>query len=364
MWLHLRAQASSILSQPVWWTDREQLVRATQLILIEGLPGSGKSTLAQQLAWCATEAAEDVRWWYEEDLGHPVYVFHDRESLRQTVEALNRGDHATVIDGALAQWQRFADAVASGPSVVLIDSCLFGYLTWSLFPLAVPQAEIAAYVAEVMRIIAPLNPGLIYLYQDDVAASLRRICARRGAATEQRLMAQSTQSRYGRIHQLSGFGGMVEYWSAYRRVTDALYESFAFPKVAIETTAGDWTNYQRQALDFLDVPPRERPRLSQAALIALTGSYDYAVDGQTGTVEIVLAETGLMLRDMPEVWHDTPLLPLAVDRFAVESLPFEVRFEHDEEHAQIRMLVSGPDLLGGALPRLLARGWDNAGTER
>jgi thymidylate kinase len=330
-------------------------VRETKLILIEGLPGSGKSTLAQYLTRCLKAAAVDVRWWYEEERDHPVYVFHDRESLRQTVATLEQGEYAAVVDAALARWRRFAGMVANQQSVVLIDSCLFGYLTWSLFPFGVPVREIEAYVAEVLRIIAPADPCLIYLYQDDVAASLRRICDRRGAATEQRLMEQSTQSRYGRSHQLSGFAGMVEYWSAYRRLTDSMFGSFSFPRVAIETTAGDWPAYQRQALDFLGVRPREAPHSSRTALSRFTGSYDYALDGDAGSVDIALDETGLILKGMPEVWQDTPLRPLAADRFAIESLPFEVRFEPDAGGEIARFVVSGPELLGGLVPRYLQK---------
>jgi len=327
-------------------------MRRTKLILVEGLPGSGKSTLAQYLTWCLKAGSVDVRWWYEEELGHPVYVFHDRDSLRETVASLTQGGYATVVDAALAQWRRFAGMVANEKRVVLLDSCLFGYLTWSLFPLGVPETEIESYVAEVARIMAPVDPCLIYLYQDDVGASLRRVCDRRGSATKQRLMEQSTQSRYGQRHQLSGFDGMVEYWNAYRRLTDAMYRSFAFPKIAIETTAGDWAAYQRRALALLDLPPRDAPQLSPAALCAFTGVYDDPVDG--GAVTVALGETGLILHGMPEVWQATPLWPLAVDRFAVESLPFELRFECGA-NGECQMLVDGPELIGGALPRLLVR---------
>jgi hypothetical protein len=245
--------------------------------------------------------------------------------------------------------------VASAPGVVLIDSCLFGYLTWSLFPLDVPEPEIAAYASDVVRIISVANPCVIYLYQDDVAASLRRICDRRGPATEQRLMEQSTQSRYGRRRRLLGFDGMVEYWCAYRRLTDSLFGTIRFPCIALETTAGDWSSYEQSALDFLGIPRRDVPSPDRARLSAFTGDYEYLAGSEARTASVVRSERGLILRGMPEVWQDTPLRPRAVDRFAIESVPFELAFERDADGNVARMRVSGPELLGGALPRLLVR---------
>ncbi len=279
----------------------------------------------------------------------------DREGLRRTVERLNQGDFERLIADALEQWRRFAGTVISGGDVVIIDGCLFGYLTWSLFPVNVPVQQIGAYVAEVAKLIAPANPCLISLYQEDVGASLRRICDRRGAATEQRLLEQSTQSPYGRRHGLNGFDGMVEYWTAYRDLTDAMYDTFSFSKIAIETGAGDWPAHQRQALDVLDLPPGQEPPLSAGSLDRYVGTYAYTIGDHAGAATVGLRDRVLILNGMPEVWPDTPLIPVGQDRFAVESLPFEVSFEYRASGEVVRMIVTGPELLSGPTPRVLRR---------
>lgn len=66
-------------------------MRATRLILIEGLPGSGKSTLAQFLAWALAHNGILCKWWYEEELGHPVYLFTDAASLQLVLGDLSAG---------------------------------------------------------------------------------------------------------------------------------------------------------------------------------------------------------------------------------------------------------------------------------
>jgi thymidylate kinase len=48
---------------------------SAQLILVDGIPGSGKSVVAQTVARPMREADQPVRWSYEEELGHPIYLF-------------------------------------------------------------------------------------------------------------------------------------------------------------------------------------------------------------------------------------------------------------------------------------------------
>jgi hypothetical protein len=330
-------------------------MRETKLILVEGLPGSGKSTTAHALARHLTRLGVPIRWWYEEEVGHPVYVFQNLDSLRQVVDDLNQGRYGAVVAAALDQWRRFAAMLAASGEVGLIDSCLFGYLTWTLFPHDRPEAEILAYVAEVERIVAPLNPCLIYFRQEDVARSLRRLVDRRGGSTETLFIQKGTQSTYGRHHRLEGFDGMVAYWTAYRQVTDTAFARSALWKVAIDTTLGDWPAYRQQVLAFLDLAPLAEAAVPADVLQRFVGRYAYAEREAQSSVTVSLEAGSLVLDGLPQVWPRTRLVPTSASTFAVESLPFEARFEEDGRGAVVRMVISGPALLGGRPPAILTK---------
>jgi len=330
-------------------------MRATKLILIEGIPGSGKSTTAQALA--ATIAAQRiaVRWWYEEEAAHPIYVFKDAATLAQVRDDLTHGRYRAVIDAALAQWRTFAALVAADERVVVIDSCLFGYLTWSLFPLDLPDAEIRGYITDVLRIIAPLQPALIYLRQGDIARSLTRICARRGGKTEAHLTRQGTESPYGRRLGLHGFAGMVGYWTAYRELTDAACAAADLPTLTIDTTAGEWDRYLQQAHRFLDLPTPARQAAPTASLARYVGSYRYTTLSAAGTASLAVEDGVLLLDGVPQIWPRTPLLPQGANTFVLASLPFSVTFEEDAGGQITQMHITGPALLGGRLPTVCKR---------
>lgn len=260
-----------------------------------------------------------------------------------------------MIAAALDRWRAFVATHASSDQIIVLDGCLFGYLTWTLFPFAVPPDEIHAYLAEVREIIADLNPTLIYLYQHDVAMALRTICDRRGGETEQRLIRNATESPYGQRHGLHGFAGMVAFWQTYRLLTDAAVAAAQMPALAIENATGDWPDYQRQVLAFLDVRPASEPAMTPAQLFPLVGTYQGTCEDGEVTCQVWLEGEQLIVDGLPHGWPRTRLIPRETAAFEIESLPFTVRFVAGADGTAERLIASGPPLLFGHVDCSLAR---------
>jgi hypothetical protein len=327
------------------------------LVLLEGVPGSGKSTMGQFLAGALGGQGIPHRWWYEEEKAHPLYVFEDPASLQRVLDDLAAGKFRQVIAAALDKWRDLATNIASEEAIVVLDSCLLGYLTWTLFPFDVPMTEIQSYLGQVEQVLWSLNPCLIYLYQADLARALRIICERRGEQTRERLIRNATQSPYGRRSGLQGFEGMVAYWAAYRQLADAACQTTGFATLAIETGAGDWASYQRQARAFLDLPPLPREVTLSPDLGRCVGTY---IQRDTAgmvlcTVTVQLEGDRLVIDGLPQVWPRTGLMPTAANAFAIDSFPWSVVFVTDRLGAVERMIVSGPELLSGAAPGPLTK---------
>ncbi|WP_164545499.1 AAA family ATPase [Paenibacillus albus] len=317
----------------------------TQLIMIEGIPGSGKSTTAQLIANELRRMGVNHKWWYEEEKGHPVYFYEDYTEIQAIIDDLTNGNYPKVIDNALKKWRQFADSVLSSGDVVIVDSCLFGYLTWTLFPFEVPAQEIEAYVRAVEQIIKPLNPHVIYYYQADIGAALAKICTRRAGETEQNFIRAAAESPYGKSRGLSGFEGLVAYWKGYREITDRAYQRLACTKISIDNTEGNWPQYARLISDFLGFDHSDQAPLGEQDDVKhFVGTYQSKTEGIPDCS--IRIESGQLIADgLPQVWKKSTLIPNSSGVYDVQSLPFQVSFVVVDEG--IRMHLTGPALLDG-----------------
>lgn len=325
--------------------------------MIEGIPGSGKSTMAQSISRTLKRQGIDHKWWYEEEKGHPVYIYDDYNSMGDIIQQLNDGNYQLIIQKALDQWKEFSRIIQASNEIVIVDGCLYGYLTWTLFPYNVPQCEILAYVEEVIQIISICNPSLIYIYQSNISAALQKICTRRGGDTKDRFIRSAAESIYGKANSLSGFDGMVAYWEAYRNITDEAYTQFPYRKMALDNTDGDWSKYNRGVHNFLNLTNVDRHETMQNQ-----GRFFGRYVGEMGEVCTVVEEEGRLLVDgLPHAWTRVPILNTFNLTFDVESLPFQITFESDLSTGQImRFFVHGSELLEGPVNGVFRREQDNS----
>jgi thymidylate kinase len=316
----------------------------SRLVLVEGIPGAGKSSTCQLVRRGLDAAGRPAVWWHEAQRGHPVYLFDDRASLRATLADLDAGRSAAVVERALDRWAAFVDGARRRDEVVLVDSCLHGYLTWTLFWYDRPADEIEQYVAAVERIVQPLEPRLVYLRQDDVGATLARATDMRANGHRELSVERAERSRYGQRRGLRGFDGLVAYWEAYRALTDRLVDRSALTRLTLPSRIG-WPARRRRLLAFLALPAARPPA---GDLARFAGQYE-------GT-EVRVERGDLYAHDLPDRWRRLRLVPLGGAAFEVESLPHRVDFEEDGRGRVVGLRVTGPPMLvGPALDRRLAR---------
>ena len=337
-------------------------MRPTKLILVEGLPGSGKSTMGQFLESQLADRSIPVTWWYEEQKYHPLYVFNDGDSIRQVVDDIFSGRHQRVIEAILDRWRGFAAQLEESDGVVILDSCLYGYLTWTLFPADVPTSVIVEYVQEVEAILRPLDPLLIYLFQNDVALALNRLGLARGGAWSDEMVRRDTSTPYARRRGLVGLDGYHEFWRSYQALSNELFERSAFDRIKVEVSAGDWGRYESEVLAFLELPATVRWRPELGDLREHVGIYTLQSSNHpTVAVEIYVQDGDLFASGLPHLWPRNRLMPISADTYQVASFPCELRFERDAAGKVCILVARGRELLGGPLDLVLTRLSDSEG---
>lgn len=117
-----------------------------QPVLVDGIPSSGKSVLAQTIARRMCANHQLVRRCYEEELHHPIFLFHDLATLEDVNMELFWGDHQQFVSRSLDKWRRFAVEQQRSTAMTVVDGAFFGYLTWVLHYLDRPHNEAFAYL--------------------------------------------------------------------------------------------------------------------------------------------------------------------------------------------------------------------------
>jgi len=143
---------------------------------------------------------------------------------------------------------------------------------------------------------------------------------------------------------------MVAYWTAYRGLTDAACTELAFPTLAVDTSAGEWSAYWQRVLTFLELPPTDERTITEREARNFVGRYRYEQGDTQGVVTIGFAHGELFVDGLPHTWPSNRLVQTSHNVFAVESLPFDLTFEGTSDGRVTRMVATGPRLLDGTLP--------------
>lgn len=117
------------------------------------------------------------------------------------------------------------------------------------------REQIETYIQNLTDIIQPLNPRLVYFYQNDIEEALRKVGDKRGERWVEIHTEEKTRSAFAQKHGLSGYRGMVQFNKLYRELTDHLFEIVDLKKLSIENSAGDWKAYNEQVFEFISLAP-------------------------------------------------------------------------------------------------------------
>jgi len=261
----------------------------TQLILVEGIPGSGKTSVAQFItAWLAARGFETALY-LEGDWSHPAdfesaaclnrnqyeeikaqfpqqAAFLDQYvtvqgrdyffSYRQ-IEHEDREQIPPALIDALAyfeiyelpiekfrrlllqRWQSFADHAAHENRIYIFECCfLQNPLTMYLGRNAESVVSSQTFILKIAESIRILNPYLIYLYPENVEATLRSVARTRPSEWLDFVIAYHMQQGYGKVQGWQGFEGLVQFYELRQRVELDLLNRLPFSTYAVRHI--DW----------------------------------------------------------------------------------------------------------------------------
>lgn len=214
---------------------------ARRLVLIEGIPGAGKTRTARRVDARLAELGVPVRWYLEELAQHPV---SPRSLLRLHPSA-------GFADACLESWRSF---VRRGPAGVdILEGTLFQSTVRFLYARGDPECEVRGYVAELARIVSPLEPVVVYLQPPDPEEHLRSFVPRvKGPEWVARVTAYGSRTPLGRRRGWEGLSGLVDFWSGYRQLCDSLVAALPFPRLDVTVEPDGWPAREREILAWIE----------------------------------------------------------------------------------------------------------------
>ena len=308
------------------------------LILIEGIAGAGKSSTTHQLGLHLEKLGYDVAWWFEQDLAHPIYPAEQRLQYDRGIDAETRRE---IRDGVLARWQALADGLAGSKKIVLIECGFLQMVIDHHLLLDLPMSDAEEHVLAVEKLVAPLDPLLILLYEENVEAALRRILTDRTSVWAQYLVQLYRQSPYGRRQGIRDYKGVIDAYATSRATAEAIVSRLGLRKVAIEKSAGDWRNYYDRITNEIGVQAIVPPLAPPTNAEQLAGQYRSAEESGKG-YQVTVGADALYVSRMARL----RLLPKQGNAFHVLGTRWEVEFDTDSAGvAQAAILTEvGTDL--------------------
>jgi len=206
-----------------------------RLVIVEGIMGSGKSTTTLNLAQRLETSGIPALGITEGVDPHPIRFDWDVPWSDMPPTELAQS--------SITKWRSYVDSSLSLDRVSIVDGQLFhGNLT-SLLLLDGGTDLIGAYCRDVVGVIEPLRPLLIYLRQDDVDTAIRAISKQRGEKWVNYQVDWKLGSPYARRRGLVGLDGLIVLYREYRALTDRLFAALDIPKISIETSRHEWAKY-------------------------------------------------------------------------------------------------------------------------
>ena len=222
-----------------------------RLVIVEGIMGSGKSTTMRFIAKHLQEAGRPVVHIHESTDPHPVRA---TDELEHWFEPWRDATPKDLADRALARWTAFVEHTQSNAEIPVLDGQLFHGDMTHLLLMEADTAMISGYIRKLAAVITPLNPFVLYLWQEDVEEAVRAVCAERGPEWIDYQVNWKLAAPYCVRRGFVGPDGLISLYRDYRRLTDGLFQELPLAKLAIENSGRDWPAYERRILHGLGLP--------------------------------------------------------------------------------------------------------------
>ncbi len=348
----------------------------SQLIMLEGLPSTGKTTNARFIHTQLERNNINAEWVHEIAMPQPVLFFDEIGMTRDEYDELIKAYpgvagilnniavfrestvgihlpeiqwfHEDEIDSkvyeallefdvwhfpldkykkfALEKWASFTKKVLRNKDrVYIIDSAIFQFQIFTFLFQNRPYEELESFIGQIIDIIRPLNPCLIFLHRKNTEATIDYLENDRGTSYLEYIWQRDKAQPYY-ADKPQGAESFKQFMRDYADMADSLFKDFPARKLSVEISDKNWDYLEDKMLSFLNINRVHAPEFIPPNGVYINEEFGY-----------IISVDGLSFTDPTD--KARALIPKSQSEFYVDWLPTILRFENE------RIIISGSQIV-------------------
>ncbi|MBQ3193595.1 MAG: hypothetical protein IJB59_08530 [Oscillospiraceae bacterium] len=244
-----------------------------RLYIIEGLPCSGKSTTSAFVAELLKQQG-NVFFVDEGSGNHPAdYEFHALAPaglLSDESQIVSLKDYSgemfdrllqhkiydflpweTEMPLMLEKWRQFAREAQEDMIYVFNCVLLQNPMCETMMRFGFSEEESWRYIAQIAEIIRPLNPVVIYLKNEDIAASVRKAAAERPGWLDTAI-DYHVHGAYGKSIGVEGFEGYIRCLTERQEWELRILSTLPMESLVLENPQRDWQTARQTVKEYIE----------------------------------------------------------------------------------------------------------------
>lgn len=300
-----------------------------KLILIDGQSTVGKSTTSKSVY--EQIAHQDKAYWlHEECEEHPIRYKEFEAGSIYSLDGMELNRQAM-----LKKWEQFSKEINKSNQVCITEGCFLHSLDRYLLKSSWNEEQITSYFKQVLEIIEPLNPLIVFLYRPDITVSFEKAFRLRGDWWRELILKVPEASRYFETHDYTGNDSIFASLTYEQEQMSSVFDSLSCNKLKIDTTDEFWDNYIREITEAAGYKYIEiKHKLPEVEKYCGTYQIESGEDiWHIGfDVDAKRMYTSLF-------WPYMPMKYIGSEQFELISFPVTLKFDIFEE--KLQFIISG-----------------------
>ncbi len=304
-----------------------------KLIMITGMSGTGKSSTSQQLAKQYELNGIPCCWIHEEIENHSI-----RKEGEFAIDRLDTEEGmATNIAEMLSRWKALAEEIASSNRVYVMEGCFYQSIVRYFFSSCYSEEQIKYYHSQVLEILDPLKPLIVFLYRAEVKKSLQEAFQVRGEQWKNIILDKENEG-YFRYHPYIDEESIYKMYEHYQRLSNEHYEEYQGNKIKLFTADGQWQKHLQSLTEHVGLS--YKPRVFPLAANPEQYAGIYFLEGDPQKRRLAFKVLDGVLYGQTSWWSNMALLYLGNHEYEVLSFPIKYIFHPDRKPKAVTVIES------------------------